>query len=163
ADRGIVSYNTDSVAFAVYLFGALLLWLSAPHHGEFWWSDSPRHALNGVFVKDFVAAFPWQDPVGFASQYYLQYPALTILFYPPLFYVLLGPFFAILGVSPAVALAVVLLPYAALAFGLYLLARRWLSPGVALACGLSIMVAPVSLCGDARSCSRCHASLFQFG
>jgi hypothetical protein len=28
------------------------MWLSAPRHGEFWWSDSPRHALNGVFVMD---------------------------------------------------------------------------------------------------------------
>ena len=142
AGRSIVSYNIDSVAFAVYLLGAFLLWLSAPHHGEFWWSDSPRHALNGVFVKDLIKAMPWQDPVGFASQYYLQYPALTILFYPPLFYVLSAPFFAIFGVSHGVALAVVMLHYMALAFGLYLLARRWLSPGVALACGLSIMVAP---------------------
>ncbi|HLI21719.1 MAG TPA: hypothetical protein VKV32_11405, partial [Stellaceae bacterium] len=45
----------------------LLLGVTAPHHGEFWWSDAPRHALNGVFVKDFVAAMPIHDPVGFAT------------------------------------------------------------------------------------------------
>src|SRR6476646_4332839 len=67
----------------LYIVGAVLLFVSAPHNGEFWWSDAPRHALNGVFVRDMLAAFPWRDPVGFAMQYYGRYPALTILFYPP--------------------------------------------------------------------------------
>ena len=34
-------------------------------------------------------------------QYYVQYPALTILFYPPLFYAVAAPFYAIFGVSHA--------------------------------------------------------------
>jgi hypothetical protein len=130
------------IALSVYVVGAILLWISAPHHGEFWWSDSPRHALNGVFVKDLIAAFPWRDPVGFAEQYYVQYPALTILFYPPLFYLVSAPFFAIFGVSHATALSVVILHYIALAAGLYVLARRWLSFPIALAVGLAAMAVP---------------------
>lgn len=126
----------------VFLAGAVLLWISAPHNGEFWWSDSPRHALNGVFLKDAVLAFPWRDPVGYATQYYLQYPALTILFYPPLFYVLSAPFYAAFGVSHATGLAVVMLHYVALALGLYLLCRRWLRPLTALAFALAIMAVP---------------------
>lgn len=126
----------------VFLAGAVLLWISAPHNGEFWWSDSPRHALNGVFLKDAVLAFPWRDPVGYATQYYLQYPALTILFYPPLFYVLSAPFYALFGASHATGLAVVLLHYVALALGLYLLCRRWLQPLTALALALAIMAVP---------------------
>lgn len=131
-----------AIAFAVFTTGAVLLWLSAPHNGEFWWSDSPRHALNGVFIKDFIAAFPWRDPAGFAAQYYVQYPALTILFYPPLFYLVSAPFFAVMGVSHATALSVVIVHYIALAFGLYVLARRWLAFPIALAVGLSIMAIP---------------------
>jgi 4-amino-4-deoxy-L-arabinose transferase-like glycosyltransferase len=131
-----------AIALTVFVIGAVLLWISAPHHGEFWWSDSPRHALNGVFVKDLIAAFSWRDPTGFAAQYYVQYPALTILFYPPLFYLLSAPFFAIFGVSHATALSVVILHYIALALGLYVLARRWLSFPIALAVGLSAMAVP---------------------
>lgn len=127
------------MAFAI---GTALLWISAPQNGEFWWSDSPRHALNGVFIQDLIAAFPWRDPAQFAAQYYVQYPALTILFYPPLFYLISAPFFGVFGVSHATALSVVMVHYFALAFGLYLLARRWLTFPIALAVGLSIMAIP---------------------
>lgn len=140
ASRSAISETIT--ALVVFTIGGILLWLSAPLHGEFSWSDSPRHALNGVFIKDLVAAFPWRDPVGFAAQYYVQYPALTILFYPPLFYLVSAPFFALFGVSHATALAVVIVHYIALASGVYAMARRWLSFPVALAVGLSVMAVP---------------------
>jgi hypothetical protein len=130
-----------TIAAAVFLAGALLLFITAPHHGEFWWSDAPRHALNGVFVKDLVATMP-AHPGAWAMQYYVKYPALTILFYPPLFYAVSAPFYALFGVSHATALSVVLVHYFALAFGLYLLARYWISPLAAIAVGLSVMAAP---------------------
>ncbi len=57
-----------AVAAAVFLVGVLLLFITAPHHGEFWWSDAPRHALNGVFIKDLVAAMP-AHPAAWAMQY----------------------------------------------------------------------------------------------
>ena len=128
-------------AAAVFLMGAVLLFLTAPHHGEFWWSDAPRHALNGAFIKDLIATMP-AHPAAWAMQYYVKYPALTILFYPPLFYVILAPFYALFGVSHATAIGVELLHYFALAFGLYVLARRWVSPLVAIGVGLSVMAAP---------------------
>lgn len=127
---------------AVLLLAAGLLFLSAPRDGEFWWSDAPRHALNGAFVKDLVAAHPWADPAGWAMQYYVKYPALTILFYPPLFYFVLAPFYALFGVSHATALGVVLLHYFAFALGLSLLARRWLAAPLAALVGLAAMAAP---------------------
>ncbi|HTI78812.1 MAG TPA: glycosyltransferase family 39 protein [Acetobacteraceae bacterium] len=130
-----------AVAAIAFLVGVLLLFATAPHHGEFWWSDAPRHALNGAFVKDMVAAMP-AHPSAWAMQYYVKYPALTILFYPPLFYLFLAPFYALFGVSHVTALVVELLHYSALAFGLYVLARRWVSPLTALAVGLSAMAAP---------------------
>ncbi len=130
------------VAAFVLALGVVLLGLSAPYHGEFWWSDAPRHALNGVFVKDFVAAMPWHDPVGYATRYYLQYPALTILFYPPLFYAISAPFYAVFGVSHLTALIVVLLHDFAFALGLYALTRRYCGAGVAIAVGLAGLAAP---------------------
>jgi len=129
------------VAAVLFLLGAVLLFVTAPHHGEFWWSDAPRHALNGVFVNDLVATMP-AHPAAWAMQYYVKYPALTILFYPPLFYVVSAPFYALLGVSHATALVVVMVHYFALACGLYLLARCWISPLAAIAVGLAVMAAP---------------------
>jgi len=130
-----------AIAFALYSVGAILLFVTSPHHGEFWWSDSPRHALNGVFVKDLIAAMP-THPTAWAEHYYVQYPALTILFYPPLFYIISAPFYALFGVSHATALSVVLMHYFVLSCGLHLLARNWMSPLVAIAVGLSAMAVP---------------------
>jgi hypothetical protein len=46
----------------VFIAANAALLATAPHAGDFWWSDAPRHALNGVFVKDFVTTAPWHDP-----------------------------------------------------------------------------------------------------
>ncbi|MDE2184013.1 MAG: glycosyltransferase family 39 protein [Alphaproteobacteria bacterium] len=129
------------LAAAVFALGAVCLYLTAPHHGEFWWSDSPRHALNGVFIKDLIAQMP-HDPKAWAMQYYVKYPALTILFYPPLFYVVSAPFYAVLGVSQSTGLVVVMLHYFALALGTYMLARRWTGEIAAIAAGLAVMAVP---------------------
>src|SRR5690242_10154064 len=80
--------RNDLIAVLVLSAAVALLFLGAPRGGAFYWSDAPRHALNGVFVMDFLRAAPIHDPAGFAYRYYAQYPALTILLYPPLFYLL---------------------------------------------------------------------------
>lgn len=120
----------------VLLAAAALLFATAPVAGDFWWSDAPRHALNGAFVKDFAAALPWRDPKGWAIDYYLQYPALSILFYPPLFYAIEAIVFALVGVSHAAAQATVILFVPLLGFASYGIARfalpRWSALGVAL-------------------------------
>lgn len=137
----MTSRMEHAVAAIVFLAGAVLLFATAPRHGEFWWSDAPRHALNGAFVKDMIAAMP-AHPSAWAMQYYVKYPALTVMFYPPLFYLFLAPFYVLFGVSHVTALAVELLHYIALSLGLYVLARRWVRPLTAIAVGLSAMAAP---------------------
>src|ERR1044071_4226880 len=132
----------DAIVLLLLAAATLLLFLSAPMAGDFSYSDAPRHALNGVFIKDMVAAFPWRDPAGYAMQYYVQYPALTILFYPPLFYLISAPFYALFGVSEATALVVVLLHYFAFALGMYVLARRWLDQPLACAVALLAIATP---------------------
>ena len=69
----------------------------------------PRHALNSAFLMHLSTEMPLDDPTGYAYRYYPQYPALTILFYPPLFYAISAPFYAVLGVSHETALLVVAL------------------------------------------------------
>jgi hypothetical protein len=121
---------------------AVILYATSPLTGDFWWSDAPRHALNGIFVKDLIAAHPFAHPQAYAANYYLQYPALTILFYPPLFYAVSAGFFALLGDSHAVAQSVVAVYYFALGCGVFALGRLWLRPLSALAAAIVLMVLP---------------------
>ena len=86
------------VCFVVGLYSLL------PKHGDIWWPDASRHALNGAFVLDFLNQLPLRHPVDFAYAYYRQYPALTIGFYPPLFSVALAGFYALFRVCEAAAL-----------------------------------------------------------
>ncbi|MGH6968657.1 MAG: ArnT family glycosyltransferase, partial [Stellaceae bacterium] len=119
--------------------GALLA--TAPLGGDFAWSDAPRHALDGAFIKDLIVALP-RHPVAWAEDYYLQYPALSILFYPPLFYVFEAVAFAVLGVTQFAAQAMIAVFYALLGLGLYRLTRLWTSRPAALGAALMVMGAP---------------------
>lgn len=120
----------------------LLFVTGAPTNDAFSWPDAPRHALNGAFLLDFVRDHPLRDPTGYAYNYYAQYPALTILFYPPLFYVLLAIFYALFGVSQTAAIAAECVCYAALAIGSYRLARFWLGSLPAFGGALILTAAP---------------------
>lgn len=130
--------TASPAALAAYVLvsASLALLLTAPVNGDFWWQDAPRHALNGVFVMDLVAAHPIANPVQWAIDYYLMRPALTIMFYPPLFYMAEAIAFALFGVSQFVAQAVVWLFIVLLAGSAYALARlflpRWSAVGAAL-------------------------------
>lgn len=130
------------LAWALVLVCVALLFAQAPHGGAFYWSDSPRHALNGVFVMDLIKAMPIDDPTGYAYRYYAQYPALTILFYPPLFYAISAPFYAVLGVSHETALLVVAIHYLALGLGCWRLARYWLPAAPSLAFAVLVLWLP---------------------
>lgn len=128
---------------ALLLLAAMtMLALTTPRDGAFWWSDAPRHALNGVFVKDLILDLPWRDPAAYAYDYYAQHPALTILFYPPLFYVLSAPLYALFGATHEVALLAVFLHYAAFAWGAYRLARLWFPVQTAAALALCLVLMP---------------------
>lgn len=119
--------------------GALLA--TSPLGGDFAWSDAPRHALNGAFVKDLIIALP-RHPVAWSEAYYLQYPSLSILFYPPLFYVFEAAAFALAGVTQFAAQATVALFYALLGLGVYRLTRLWASRAAALGAALMLMGMP---------------------
>lgn len=120
----------------------LAIFLTSPTDGQFWWSDAPRHGLNGIFIKELLLSMPIDDPKGFAVKFYGQYPALTILFYPPLFYAISAPFFLIFGESHAVAQAVVALHLVVLGAGMFAFARLWLDRPAALAASVILLGLP---------------------
>lgn len=74
--------------------------------------------------------------------YYYQYPALTILFYPPLFYLVIAGFFALFGVSHATAVATVCVFLFLLTAAVYAIVLNVSSRSVALAAGIFLMASP---------------------
>src|SRR5436309_3320138 len=70
-----------------------------------------RHAMTGVFVRDAHADLPASatDPKGYAVRYYVQYPALGIVTWPPLFYAVEGLAMWLFGTSYLTARIVVYL------------------------------------------------------
>ncbi len=85
---------------------------------------------------------PTHDPVGYAHDYYSQFPALTILFYPPLYYLILAPFYAVFGTSQETALLAGFVCYCFFAVGTYYLARLWLSRFASFGATFILCVAP---------------------
>ena len=123
------------------IIGALFIF-GAPMDGSFSWADSPRLALNGAFIMDLFKELPFDDPVGYAYNYYSQFPALTILFYPPLYSFILAPFYALFGVSQESALLTGYVCYTFSAVGVYFLARNWLSQFASFSTALIFVLAP---------------------
>jgi hypothetical protein len=68
--------------------------------GEFHFhGDETRHAVTGLFFRDAFVDLPWKDPLRYAYEYYAKYPALGLVFWPPLFHVVEGVFFLVFGIS----------------------------------------------------------------
>jgi hypothetical protein len=63
---------------AAWLVACGLFWTN---DGLWFQGDAPRHALNGLFYRDF-AAEGWRDPQGYAEQYYARYPAGLLVWMP---------------------------------------------------------------------------------
>lgn len=116
-------------------------------------SDSP--ALRPILVERRAEArsqwrlskrlffdLPLSHPQQWAIDYYLHYPALTILFYPPVFALSEAAVFSVFGVSQCAAVLTVVGFSASLAAGSYCLARRWVPPAQACAVALLLIGLP---------------------
>lgn len=123
------------------ILGAYFYW-GAPSGGAFSWPDSPRHALNGVFILDLFKDLPFEDPKQWAYNYYAQYPALTILFYPPLFYFILAPFYWLFGISQETANLALWACYCVFTIGCFRLAREYIPLSYAAITSVIIACSP---------------------
>jgi hypothetical protein len=121
---------------------AIALFLTTPTNGDFWWFDSSRHAMDGVFLRDFFLEGGLLKPIRFASEYYRQYPAINIGYYPPFFYLTSAPFLALFGASHAIAQAVVALYALAAAIFAYLIALRAMDRISAVALAVAMLALP---------------------
>lgn len=120
----------------------LALFMTTPTGGDFWWYDASRHAMNGVFLRDFLLEGGLLDPLRFAREYYQQYPAINIGFYPPFMYIASVPFLAVFGASHAVAQSVVALHALLAGVAIYLICQRIMDRWSALLVALAILALP---------------------
>lgn len=128
------------LALVVYYF------LTAPTNGDFWWYDSSRHAMNGVFLRDFLVEGGLRHPIQFSSAYYEKYPAINIGFYPPFFYISSVPLLLLFGTTHAVSQAVVVLYTFGLGLCTVMLCRRRMDGVSAVATGICVLaLAPIAL------------------
>jgi len=107
------------------LVGVLVVHLAVDAASEpFFNSDETRHIMMGVFFRDLFHDLPISHVKDYSVRYYLQYPALSLLIWPPLFHAVEGVVMLLLGCSVwAAKLALAL--FVALACGyLFLLVAR---------------------------------------
>ena len=48
----------DAVSLGLLTVAVVLLFYTSPRAGDFWWSDAPRHAMDGVFYRDLARNMP---------------------------------------------------------------------------------------------------------
>ncbi len=99
-----------AIHLALVAAALLALHFATGHASEpYFNNDETRHTMTGVFVRDALADIPdsARAPKQYAENYYLQYPALGLLVWPPFFYGVEGLAMALFGQSFAVGRTVV--------------------------------------------------------
>ena len=122
----------------VLLAWLCLVSLHRQNDGLWFQGDSPRHAANGLFWKDFLLSGSL-NPQEYALRYYARYPVISPASYPPVFYILEGTVFAAYHPSPYAAKC--LIQVFALLAACYLMVwlRRWVSVEAGWAAALLLL------------------------
>jgi 4-amino-4-deoxy-L-arabinose transferase-like glycosyltransferase len=131
------------------LAGLLALSATGAWHAGFSGADEPAHFLNGWFVAAYLEGALGQNPLAFATEYYLHYPKISIGHWPPAFYGLIAPFFWIMPATPKAALALNLFLAALPALGIAWLLLRLTGRGAALAGAALWALTPLAVEGFA--------------
>lgn len=99
----------------------LLAWQSTE---PFFYNDETRHVMTGVYFRDLLHDLPLTHLSDYTVNYYLQYPALGLLVWPPFFYFVEGLAMTLFGTSLVVSKILIGI-FAAIACGyLFHLVRR---------------------------------------
>ena len=94
--------------------------------------DEAAHFMNGLLVRDYLASGGAQDPLTFAEQYYVDYPKVAPLIWPPLFHLGLGLVLLLPWSPDRVALLLIAAATAWIAYRLFFVTSRLSSRAVAV-------------------------------
>ena len=109
-----------AVIFALGLVH-VLVWQSTE---PFFYNDETRHVMTGVYFRDLLHDMPVTHLRDYTINYYLQYPALGLLVWPPFFYFVEGLFMSVFGTSLLVSKALIGVFAAMACIYLFQLVRR---------------------------------------
>lgn len=135
--------RADFVCGAIIVAVVLLMGLPGISQGGLAWSDAPNHTFDGIFVLEFLRAWPLGHAREWAEQFYLRHPALGLfVYYPPGFAIAEAGVFALLGVSILAARLTVLLFALGASLLMYALGRRWFDRPTGLFAALLLITCP---------------------
>ncbi len=87
------------VLLSLFLAFGLVYVLAYSSSEPFYYYDETRHVMTGVYFRDLLHDMPFAHLREYTINYYLQYPALGLLIWPPFFYFLDGLAMSIFGMS----------------------------------------------------------------
>jgi hypothetical protein len=137
-------------AYGIALLAGLLSWrVSGAWTSGFSGADEPAHFLNSWFVAAYARDALGQDPLGYATEFYLHYPKISIGHWPPAFYGLAAPVFWLAPATPQTAMALNLFVAALPALGVAVLLLRLEGRAAAVAGAALWALTPLALEGQA--------------
>lgn len=135
--------NTVLVFACLLLALGLIYALGYQATEPFYNNDETRHVMTGVYFRDALHDLPLTHWRAYTINYYLQYPALGLLVWPPFFYFIEGLLMSVFGTSLVVSKALVLL-FAMMACAyLFALVRRSHGASMAAAAVLLLALSPL--------------------
>ena len=144
------AYPTLAGAYALALLAGLLsLWVTGAWTSGFSGADEPAHFLNSWFVAAYAKDALGQNPLAYATEFYLHYPKISIGHWPPAFYALAAPVFWVAPATPQTAMAINLVAAALPALGVAALLLRVSGRAAALGGALIWALTPLALEGHA--------------
>ena len=122
----VIASGPAVIAYLAPLLLMILLFTRHFHDNTLGYYDADRILMDGVFIHDFIRAFPIFDPLGYALRYYIQYPVLSIGYRPPFFPFVEALFMLGFGIHIWVArLALIVMAVAGLVAWTHLLATMF--------------------------------------
>ncbi len=131
------------LAFLLFYFALLLH--EYPKYGLFW--DEGGHLSNGFFVgegmKTFLKTFSVQQTIGHLKAISEQYNVFIVLHYPPVFYLLEGISFGVLGPTELAGRLISILFSLGTIFATYLLGKELFNRRTGIVSAIFLAAAPL--------------------
>jgi hypothetical protein len=106
--------------------------------------DESAHLVSSLAVYDYIVTQPHENPITWATRYYLHYPKLAIGHWPPGYYMIEAAWWLLFPPSRISAMALNFAMMLLVAILFYRLARRIAPPWIALAAVFLLIAAPVA-------------------
>ncbi len=128
------------------LFALLLHYRAGSFQSEFGrYPDEGMHYVTGLMLHDFILSpSHWPHPMAFAQNFYLHYPKVGLLNWPPVFPTLQALWELAFGVSRVSLLVFMMFLNALLAWCVQHNLRARLNPILAILAGLLVIASPLS-------------------